>query len=170
MTRNTGENSGGIAHDTEQAAKHAKVAAVQTSEAATETRRAAQQTAAAAHLAKSSAERTTELAADRTVLAFERTYAAWVRTGLVALASGVGARKLLEGIVPHWTATGTAIVLLLFSAFCFVAGVWRHLFRIQAPEPDAPKLPSFVLIVVDGFLALVALAALFGVLLGGTAN
>jgi putative membrane protein len=31
------------------------------------------------------------------LFAAERTYAAWVRTGLAALASGVGAKKLLEG-------------------------------------------------------------------------
>jgi len=49
-----------------------------------------------------SADRRTQLAADRTVFAAERTYAAWVRTGLAALASGVGAKKLLEGVVPEW--------------------------------------------------------------------
>src|SRR5205085_8595713 len=56
-----------------------------------------------------SADRRTELAADRTVFAAERTYAAWVRTGLVALASGIGAKKLLAGLVPESmiVATGT---------------------------------------------------------------
>jgi putative membrane protein len=39
-----------------------------------------------------SAERTTQLAADRTVFAAEHTYAAWVRTGLLAMASGIGAK------------------------------------------------------------------------------
>lgn len=48
------------------------------------------------------ADRTTQLAADRTVLAAERTYAAWTRTGLVALASGVGAKGLLAGLIPEW--------------------------------------------------------------------
>ena len=47
-----------------------------------------------------SAERTTQLAADRTVFAAERTYAAWVRTGLLALASGIGAKALLSEVVP----------------------------------------------------------------------
>ena len=42
-----------------------------------------------------------ELAADRTVYAAERTYAAWVRTGLSSMASGVGAKKLLEGVIPE---------------------------------------------------------------------
>jgi len=46
-----------------------------------------------------SAERTTQLAADRTVFAAERTYAAWVRTGLLALASGIGAKALLSEVV-----------------------------------------------------------------------
>ena len=50
-----------------------------------------------------------ELAADRTVYAAERTYAAWVRTGLAAMASGVGAKKLLEGVIPSRTARGPAI-------------------------------------------------------------
>jgi putative membrane protein len=165
--RPAGERKTGQA---EAAATHAKTAAVETSRAATQTRHAAQETAVAAQVTKSSAERTTELAADRTVLAFERTYAAWVRTGLVALASGIGARKLLEGTVPLWVAVGTGIVLLLFSAFCFVAGVWRHLFRIKSPEPEAPRLPSAVLIIVNAFLALVALAALLGIMLAATAG
>jgi uncharacterized membrane protein YidH (DUF202 family) len=49
-----------------------------------------------------SAERTTQLAADRTVFAAERTYAAWVRTGLFAMASGIGAKALLSGLIPEW--------------------------------------------------------------------
>jgi putative membrane protein len=47
------------------------------------------------------ADRQAQLAADRTLFAAERTYAAWVRTGLAALASGVGAKKLLEGVIPE---------------------------------------------------------------------
>src|SRR3954468_18682849 len=76
---------------------------------------------------KDSADRRTELAADRTVFAAERTYAAWVRTGLVSLASGIGSRQLLAGLMPKWLIIATASVLVLFSAFCFAAGVWRHL-------------------------------------------
>ena len=38
----------------------------------------------------------------RTVFAAERTYGAWMRTGLVALASGIAAQKLLEGLMPAW--------------------------------------------------------------------
>lgn len=134
---------------------------------AEETRSAAQDTATAAEKTKDSADRRTELAADRTVFAAERTYAAWVRTGLVALASGIGAKKLLEGVVPGWMVVGTGSVLILFSAFCFVAGVWRQLFvGAPPPEPDIPRLPPAILVVVNGFLALVAVAALLGVWFG----
>jgi len=108
-----------------------------------------------------------QLAADRTVFAAERTYAAWVRTGLVALASGIGARKLLEGLVPGWMITATGTALILFSAFCFVAGVWRQLFvGAPPPNPDVPRLPPTVLSAVNLFLALVAVAALIGVWFG----
>jgi inner membrane protein YidH len=74
-----------------------------------------------------SADRRTVLAGDRTVLAAERTYAAWVRTGLVALASGIGAKKLLSGILPEVMIVATGSLLVMFAAFCFVAGVWRDL-------------------------------------------
>jgi len=112
-----------------------------------------------------SADRRTELAADRTVLAAERTYAAWVRTGLAALASGVGARALLADVVPLWFAAATGAVLILFAAFAFVAAVWRELYpSVQPPKPRAQRLPRAMLLSVNGFLMLVALAALVGVL------
>ena len=131
------------------------------------TQSAAASTAVAADKAKSAAERNTELAADRTVFAAERTYAAWVRTGLVGLASGIGARKLLEGSVPGWMVVATGSVLIAFSAFCFAAGIWRQLVVGTAPpEPDVRQLPPVILLVVNGFLALVALAALFGLWFG----
>ena len=136
-------------------------------ESAEQTTRAAQHTAVAAQQTKDSADRRTELAADRTVFAAERTYAAWVRTGLVALASGIGSRKLLEGVVPGWMIIATGSVLVLFSAFCFVAGVWRQLFTgAPPPEPDVRQLPPFVLAVVNLFLALVAIVALIGTWFG----
>jgi inner membrane protein YidH len=114
-----------------------------------------------------SADRRTELAADRTVLAAERTYAAWVRTGLVALASGIGAKKLLGGIVPEVMIVATGSVLVLFAAFCFIAGVWRDLNPVSAPpRPKTKSLPPALLIIVNGFLALVALSALIGVWFG----
>jgi putative membrane protein len=139
----------------------------QIKDSASQTKAAAQSTAQAAERTKDSADRRTELAADRTVFAAERTYAAWVRTGLVALASGIGARKLLEGLVPNWMIVGTGTALILFSAFCFVAGVWRQLFvGAPPPNPDVPRLPPYVLVVLNLFLALVALAALLGIWFG----
>ena len=139
----------------------------QIKDSASQTKAAAQRTAQAAERTKDSADRRTELAADRTVFAAERTYAAWVRTGLVALASGIGARKLLEGLVPGWLIVATGAALILFSAFCFIAGVWRQLFvGAPPPNPDVPRMPPAVLAAVNLFLALVAVAALIGVLFG----
>jgi putative membrane protein len=115
-----------------------------------------------------SADRRTELAADRTVFAAERTYAAWVRTGLFALASGVGSKKLLEGLMPSWMIIATGTVLLAFSAFCFAAGVWRNVNPgAPPPRPDAQRMPPLLLVAINGFLVLVVAAALIGVWLGG---
>ena|SRR5579871_4661318 len=110
-----------------------------------------------------SADRRTELAADRTVLAAERTYAAWVRTGLASLASGIGARALLDRIVAPWLVGATGSVLIVFSAFCFVAAVWRQMGRVSPPRPDTRRIPPWSLIAVNGFLVLVSLAALVGI-------
>jgi putative membrane protein len=138
------------------------------------TREAAADVAASAGAVKQSsramadsADRRTELAADRTVLAAERTYAAWVRTGLASLASGVGAPALLAKIVPDWLAGTTGSMLILFSGFCFVAAIWREL-RPGAPppRPDIRRLPAPLLIMLNGFLLLVALAAIAGVWFG----
>jgi putative membrane protein len=85
----------------------------------------------------------------------------------VALASGIGTRKLLEGLVPGWLIAATGAALILFSAFCFIAGVWRQLFvGAPPPNPDVPRLPPAILAAVNLFLALVAIAALIGVLFG----
>lgn len=116
-----------------------------------------------------SADRRTELAANRTVLAAERTYAAWVRTGLAALASGVGAQALLEEVVhPRMTAfAGSALVL--FSAFCFMAAVWREMRPgAMPPTPDVRRIPPLLLLGLNGFLAFVALAALVGIWSAGS--
>jgi putative membrane protein len=114
-----------------------------------------------------SAERTTQLAADRTVFAAERTYAAWVRTGLLAMASGIGAKALLEELLPQWLIIATGSVLVLFSAFCFGAAVWRHLYPgVPPPRIDVSRIPPWILIAVNGFLGLVALAALVGIWFG----
>jgi len=110
-----------------------------------------------------SADRRTVLAADRTVLAAERTYAAWVRTGLAALASGIGAQALLEKIVAEWLIMATGSLLIIFSAFCFLAAVWREISPgAPPPVPDTQKIPPWMLLGVNGFLVLVSFAALGG--------
>lgn len=108
-----------------------------------------------------SADRSTQLAADRTVFAAERTYAAWVRTGLAALASGIGAKALLERLLPETVVHIAGSVLILFSAFCFCAAVWRELVpQVSDPAPQARRLPRPILFLINGSLTLVALLAL----------
>jgi putative membrane protein len=109
-----------------------------------------------------STDRATQLAADRTMFAAERTYAAWVRTGLASLASGVAARVALKSVLPDLGTRLAGSVLVLFSAFCFGAAVWRQLFK-PAPPPDVDRIPGFVLYAVNGALAVVALFALFSI-------
>jgi len=119
--------------------------------------------------ASDSADRRTQLAADRTVFAAERTYAAWVRTGLASLASGVGAKKLLEGVIPEWAVLILGSLLVAFSAFCFGAAVWRNLFAgAPPPHPDTPRIPPWVLLPVNAVLVAVAFAVLLAVLFGRT--
>ena len=114
-----------------------------------------------------SADRRTELAANRTIFSAERTYAAWVRTGLVAMASGVGAKPALSGLVPNWLIGLTGTVLVLFSVFCFVAAVWRQLYPgPPPPEPDAKRLHPAIFAVVNLFLASVSIACLIGIWFG----
>jgi putative membrane protein len=107
-----------------------------------------------------SADRRTELAADRTVPAVERTYADWVRTGLAALASGIGARALLDKVVASWLVGLNGSVPTAFSAFCFAAAVWRQITRVSPPRPDTRRILALLLRAVNGFLVLASLAAL----------
>jgi putative membrane protein len=124
---------------------------------------AAERTEMTADMADS-ADRRTELAANRTVLAAERTYASWVQLGLAALAAGIGAKALLAELVPGWMVLSTGTFLVLFSAFCFAAAVWREVRTgVPPPRPDVRRIPPAVLILVNGFLALVSLAALLGI-------
>jgi putative membrane protein len=129
----------------------------------TDTARARQSADQSAGAPEDSAERRTEFAADRTVLAAERTYAAWVRTGLGALVAGVGAKALFAAILPAWFSSLTASLLILFSAFCFAAAVWRELHPGVSPPPETPRLPAPLLITVNGALVLVALVGMVGV-------
>jgi putative membrane protein len=116
-----------------------------------------------------SADRRTELASNRTVFAAERTYAAWVRTALVALASGLGAKATLGGVLPDWVVVFAGSVLVVFSSFCFGAAVWRDLDTgASPPRPDVRRIPPAVLIGVNGLLALVSLCALAGIWFGRT--
>jgi putative membrane protein len=111
-----------------------------------------------------SADRRTELAADRTLLAAERTYAAWVRTALAALASGIGARALVKDILPDWVGQVTGSVLILFAGFCLVAAVWREIQGVErVGAKDFRKIPVALLVPMNLFLLLVAIAALIGV-------
>lgn len=146
-----------------------EIAADRAAEAAERTKETAVRTTVAAERAEASADRRTELAANRTVLAAERTYAAWVRTGLMSLAAGVGAKKTLGGVLPEWAIVVTGSALVLFAAFCFAAAVWRELYPgAPPPRPDVRRLPPAVLFAFNGFLTLVALAALLGVWFGRT--
>src|ERR1041384_5766928 len=117
----------------------------------------AAETKHAAAAIEESADLNTRLAADRNILAAERTYAAWVCTGLFALASGIGARALLEGVVPGWLVMADASMLIAFSTFCFGAAIWRQLNPgPPPPRPQLAQIPPAVLLVVNAFLPLVS--------------
>lgn len=125
----------------------------------------------AAEQTKDSADRRTELAADRTVLAAERTYASWVQLGLGSLAAGIGAKKLLAGVVPEWMIIIQGTLLVLFSAFCFGAAVWRQMTPgVPPPQPDVRRIPWGVLLTVNAMLAMVALSALVSIWFGQSSN
>jgi putative membrane protein len=111
-----------------------------------------------------SADRRTELASNRTALAAERTYSAWIRTGLFSLASGLGAKGVLAGLMPAWLILADSSALVAFSIFCFGAAVWRFANSgATRPYPDVPRIDPRVLIVVSAFLSMVSLVALWGV-------
>jgi len=113
---------------------------------------------------ESSADRSTQLAAIRTILAADRTYAAWIRTALTALASGVGAKALLSGVVPSWLANFAGSVMVIFCVGCLAASIWRGMYAGVPPALTSVKrIPSWALIVTNGFLLFVAIAALIGI-------
>jgi putative membrane protein len=110
------------------------------------------------------ADRRTVLSGDRTLLAAERTYAAWVRTALAALAAGIGARALVKDILPSWVGKLTGTVLIVFAGFCLMAAVWRELRGTPiTPHPDIKPIPAALLVPMNFFLLLVAVAALVGI-------
>jgi putative membrane protein len=111
-----------------------------------------------------SADQRTVLAADRTLLAAERTYAAWIRTGLAALAGGIGAMALVRDILPQWVGKVTGTVLIVFAAFCFIAAVGREIRGVgMLRYEDLRPIPKTLLVPINGFLLLVAIAALVGI-------
>jgi putative membrane protein len=111
-----------------------------------------------------SADRRTELAGDRTLLAAERTYAAWVRTALAAMASGVGATALVKDVLPEWVGQVTGTILVIFAGFCIIAAIWRQLHGVsQVHHPDLRPIPKALLLPINAFLMLVAIAALVGI-------
>ena len=80
----------------------------------------------------------------------------------MALASGIGAKALLSEVIPQWLIIATGTVLVLFSAFCFGAAVWRHLEPgVPPPRVDVSRIPAWLLIAVNGFLALVTLVGIW---------
>jgi putative membrane protein len=112
-------------------------------------------------------DRRVSLAEDRTFLAAERTYAAWVRTGLAALATGIGARAVLKDAMPLLLVQATASVLIIFAAFCLCAAIWREFYSVPPGRTRLSVMPRALLIPLNGFLVLVAIAALVGVWLRG---
>ena len=69
--------------------------------------------------------------------------------------------------MPEWLVIAVGTLLVLVSAFCFGAAVWRQVDPgVPPPRPDVRRIPPHLLMVVNGFLALVALAALLGIWFG----
>ena len=87
-----------------------------------------------------------------------------MRTGLASLAAGIGAKALLEELVADGLILATSIVLITFSEFCFVAGIWRELTgKALRPDPDTARLPGWILLLFNGFLIVVGIAVLLGI-------
>jgi putative membrane protein len=111
-----------------------------------------------------SADRRTVLAGDRTLLAAERTYAAWVRTALASLAAGIGATALVKDILPPWVGKLTGSLLVAFAGFCLVAAVWRELQGVERFKgEDIHPIPAALIVPMNVFLLMVAVAALVGI-------
>ena len=60
-------------------------------------------------------------------------------------------------------------MLIAFSVFCFGAAVWRQFNAYPPPpRPDTRQIHPMLLLVVNAFLAMVSVAALFGLWFGST--
>jgi putative membrane protein len=58
---------------------------------------------------------------------------------------------------------------VLFSAFCFGATIWQQVFPgPPPPQPDTPRIRPALLVVINGFLVLVALSAFVSIWFGRT--
>ena len=85
------------------------------------------------------------------------------------MASGVGAKATLHGVVPEWIIVLAGSVLVLLSAFCFGAAVWREIDTgAGPPHPEVRQVPRPLLIAVNLLLGLVSMAALVGIWFGQT--
>lgn len=160
------EKSTEIAVEVGVAAKGVARQAEQVRKSATQIEASAGAVERSTDLLTESADRRTVLSANRTVLAAERTYAAWIRTGLVALASGIGAKALMEAQLPAWLAIASAAAMILFSIFCFIAAIWRNLQKVAPPEPDTRRMFAWPLVLFSFVLSVIALASLYEVTLG----
>ena len=110
------------------------------------------------------ADRRTVLAGDRTLLATERTYAAWMRTALASLAAGVGSTAVFKESLPRILGHLIGTVLIVFAGVCLVAAIWRELKGTPiTPHPDIKPIPPALLVPMNFFLMLVAVAALVGI-------
>ena len=82
----------------------------------------------------------------------------------------IGAGKNNAGdanVYIHGVAKATASVLVVFAGFCVVAAVWRHLWQpVPPPVTDVRPIPRMLLLPMNAFLLLVALAALVGIWVG----
>ncbi len=71
--------------------------------------------------------------------------------------------------MPEFLIEATGTILVLFSAFCFRhRGVARGEARSPAAPAERRPHQAFLLVAMNGFLVLVALAALLGIWFGNT--
>ena len=83
---------------------------------------------------------------------------------LLALAAGVGSTAVLKHSLPRLAGQLIGTVLVLFAGFCLVAAVWRELRGTPiTPHPDIKPIPTALLVPMNFFLLLVAVAALVGI-------